>query len=72
MAQVNDVVQFVFMSANHTVTQSSFDKPCNKLSTDAFDSNFMPNPNNTVVPAPTFKYTVTAKDPTCKALPILL
>lgn len=72
MAQVNDVIQFVFMSANHTVTQSSFDKPCNKLSPDAFDSNFMPNPNNTVVPAPTFKYTVTAKDPTCKVLPILL
>ncbi|KAG0136745.1 hypothetical protein HOY82DRAFT_514165 [Tuber indicum] len=64
MAQVNDVVQFVFMSQNHTVTQSSFDKPCNKLSPDAFDSNFLPNANNTVSPAPTFKYTVTAKEPT--------
>ncbi|CUS14645.1 unnamed protein product [Tuber aestivum] len=64
MAQVNDVVNFVFMSQNHTVTQSSFDKPCNKLSPDAFDSNFMPNPNNTMNPAPTFKYTVTAKEPT--------
>ncbi|KAG0633490.1 hypothetical protein HOY80DRAFT_1104999 [Tuber brumale] len=64
MAQVDDVVHFVFMSQNHTVTQSSFDKPCNKLSPDAFDSNFMPNPNNTMNPAPTFKYTVTAKEPT--------
>ncbi|RPA95572.1 hypothetical protein L873DRAFT_1306808 [Choiromyces venosus 120613-1] len=64
MAGINDVVHFVFMSQNHTVTQSTFDKPCNKMAADAFDSNFMPNPNNTMSPAPTFKYTVTAKEPT--------
>lgn len=63
-AAVNDVVHFVFMSQNHTVTQSSFPKPCNKLSADAIDSGFMSNPNNTVVPAPTFDYTVTSTDPT--------
>ncbi|PWW75268.1 hypothetical protein C7212DRAFT_352434 [Tuber magnatum] len=64
MAEVNDVVHFVFMRQNHTVTQSSFDKPCNKLSPDAFDSNFMPNPNDTMSPPPTFQYKVTAKEPT--------
>ncbi|KAL7274042.1 hypothetical protein RUND412_003083 [Rhizina undulata] len=63
-AAVNDSVQFVFMSQNHTATQSSFDKPCNKLSADAADSGFHPNPNNTVVPAPTFEFIVSSTDPT--------
>lgn len=63
-AAVNDVVHFVFMSQNHTVTESTFEKPCNKKAADAPDSGFMPNANNTVVPAPTWEYTVTSTDPT--------
>lgn len=63
-AAVNDVVHFVFMSQNHTATESTFAKPCNKQAADAPDSGFMSNPNNTVVPAPTFDYTVTSTDPT--------
>lgn len=63
-AAVNDVVHFVFMSQNHTVTESTFAKPCNKKATDAPDSGFMANANNTVVPAPTWEYTVTSTDPT--------
>lgn len=64
MAAVNDTVQFVFMSQNHTATESTFPKPCNKKAVDAPDSGFMPNGNNTVVPAPTWEYTVTSMDPT--------
>lgn len=37
VAAVGDVVHFVFMKNNHTVTQSTFDKPCNKKSADAPD-----------------------------------
>lgn len=64
VAAVGDVVHFVFMKNNHTVTQSTFDKPCNKKSADAPDSGFLANANNTVVPAPTFEYTVVSMDPT--------
>lgn len=52
------------MSQNHTVTESTFAKPCNKKTADAPDSGFMANTNNTVVPAPTWEYTVTSTDPT--------
>ncbi|KAH0543817.1 hypothetical protein FGG08_001856 [Glutinoglossum americanum] len=74
---------FQFMKNNHTVTQSTFAKPCVKMSGGecpltrtegkerkkahalaGFDSNFMPNVNNTQVPPPTASYTVTSKDPT--------
>lgn len=64
VAEIGDVVHFVFMKNNHTVTQSTFDKPCNKKSADAPDSGFMANVNNTMVPAPTFVYTVVSNDPT--------
>lgn len=64
IAAVGDVVHFVFMKNNHTVTQSTFDKPCNKKSADAPDSGFMTNTDNTIIPAPTFEYTVVSMDPT--------
>lgn len=48
---IGDTVIFEFLSQNHTVTQSSFDLPCDPLAA-GMDSGFMPNPNNTVSPPP--------------------
>ncbi|ETW86305.1 hypothetical protein HETIRDRAFT_407946 [Heterobasidion irregulare TC 32-1] len=39
-ATVGDTIQFLFMSKNHTVTQSSFASPCANLSTGGIDSGF--------------------------------
>ncbi|KAF8431044.1 hypothetical protein BGX38DRAFT_1230096, partial [Terfezia claveryi] len=60
-ATVGDIVHFIFHKQNHSVTQSTFDMPCNRLETGE-DSGLMPNPNNTVVPAPVWAYT---EAPTC-------
>ncbi|KAI1117502.1 Cupredoxin [Nemania sp. NC0429] len=62
-AAVGDMVIFTFMSQNHTVTQSSFDKPCDPLA-GGMNSNFVPNPNNTVVPAPQVAMQVVTDKPT--------
>jgi len=62
-AAVGDIVEFHFMKQNHSVTQSTFAKPCVRKP-DGIDSGLMPNPNNTVVPAPVFKYTVDTTEPT--------
>ncbi|KAH6897434.1 hypothetical protein B0T10DRAFT_186235 [Thelonectria olida] len=48
---IGDTVIFEFLSQNHTVTQSSFDLPCDPLA-GGMDSSFMANPNNTVSPPP--------------------
>ncbi|CCT74035.1 uncharacterized protein FFB20_01135 [Fusarium fujikuroi] len=48
---IGDTVVFEFLSQNHTVSQSGFDKPCALLD-GGMDSGFMPNPNNTVSPPP--------------------
>ncbi|KAF5596873.1 serine-threonine rich protein [Fusarium pseudocircinatum] len=48
---IGDTVVFEFLSQNHTVSQSGFDKPCALLE-GGMDSGFMPNPNNTVSPPP--------------------
>ncbi|KAF5630560.1 serine-threonine rich protein [Fusarium sp. NRRL 52700] len=48
---IGDTVVFEFLSQNHTVSQSAFDKPCALLE-GGMDSGFMPNPNNTVSPPP--------------------
>ncbi|KAG9234817.1 hypothetical protein BJ875DRAFT_440943 [Amylocarpus encephaloides] len=61
-AAVGDMVIFTFMNANHTVTQSAFDQPCKKI-TPGMDSGFMPNPNNTMVPAPQMAMQVTVATP---------
>ncbi|KAI1202005.1 Cupredoxin [Nemania serpens] len=62
-AAVGDMVVFTFMSQNHTVTQSSFDKPCDPLA-GGMNSGFNPNPNNTVVPAPQVAMQVITDKPT--------
>ena len=54
------------MSANHTVTQSTFNTPC--INAKMFDSNFVPNPNNTVNPPPAMKLQVNTTDPQCKSI----
>ena len=41
-AQVGDKVVFEFSSGNHSITQSTFDKPCDKLS-NGFDSDYTGN-----------------------------
>ncbi|EGO56492.1 hypothetical protein NEUTE1DRAFT_65088, partial [Neurospora tetrasperma FGSC 2508] len=50
-AAVGDTVIFTFLSQNHTVTQSAFDKPCVALP-GGMDSGFQANVNNTVNPPP--------------------
>jgi hypothetical protein len=62
-AAVNDVVHFIFESQNHTATQSTFDLPCVKKQGGA-DSGFQPNPDNAVIPAPSWDYVVATTDPT--------
>lgn len=64
-AAVGDIVHFIFHKQNHSVTQSTFSEPCNRLEAGE-DSGLLPNPNNTVVPAPAWEYTVKEETPTCK------
>ena len=64
-AAIGDMVQFNFESANHTLTQSTFPLPCVAMASGA-DSGFMPNPNNTVNPPPSFMVQVTTMSPMCK------
>ncbi|KAL8911902.1 MAG: hypothetical protein Q9172_007587 [Xanthocarpia lactea] len=52
-AKPGDMVEFTFMSMNHTVTQSTFPEPCKKMDGGA-DSGFLANPNNTITPPPTY------------------
>lgn len=44
-AKAGDIVEFNFLAANHTVTQSSFDDPCNGI-VDGFKTGVQSNPNN--------------------------
>lgn len=62
-AAVGDVVHFVMLAKNHTVTQSSFAKPCVRLATGV-DSGFLPNEANDTASAPTFMVTVDSSEPT--------
>ncbi|TVY50029.1 putative GPI-anchored cupredoxin [Lachnellula occidentalis] len=61
-AAVGDTVLFTFMSANHTATQSAFTSPCEALA-GGMDSGFVPNTNNSVVPAPQVAMQVTVATP---------
>jgi plastocyanin len=70
-ANIGDSVVFVFQSQNHTVTQSTFDSPCVRLP-GGFDTGFMPNPNNTVVPPPMVAMQVAVDTPLCKIHPRFL
>lgn len=61
-AAVGDIVQFTFVSKNHSVTQSSFASPCAALD-QGFTSGFQfVNPNATT-PLPTWNLTVSATTP---------
>ncbi|OCK94022.1 uncharacterized protein K441DRAFT_563178 [Cenococcum geophilum 1.58] len=59
-ANIGDTVLFVFLQANHTVTQSTFAHPCVKMPGGA-DSGFMPNPSGAA--GVTFSMPVTASEP---------
>ncbi|KAJ9247496.1 hypothetical protein C8Q69DRAFT_441521 [Paecilomyces variotii] len=61
-AAPGDMVQFNFMSKNHTVTQSSFSEPCVAME-GGVDSGFMPNADNTVSPPPMMMFQVTSTEP---------
>ncbi|KAL9045322.1 MAG: hypothetical protein Q9214_001618, partial [Letrouitia sp. 1 TL-2023] len=56
-AAAGDMVKFIFKANNHTVTQSTFPKPCVKMA-GGVDSGFMPNVNNTVNPPPNYMFQV--------------
>ncbi|KAF1967555.1 hypothetical protein BU23DRAFT_287120 [Bimuria novae-zelandiae CBS 107.79] len=60
-ANVGDMVEFVFMQKNHTVTQSTFAEPC-KAMAGGQDSGFMPNPEGKA--GVTWNMTVATTDPT--------
>jgi len=62
VAAIGDMVVFTFLQQNHTVTQSAFTSPCVKLA-DGMSSGFMPNPNNTISPAPQIAMQVTVSTP---------
>ena len=68
MAAVGDMVQFNFKSENHTLTQSTFPLPCVKMA-GGTDSNFMPNPNDSMNPPPTFMVQVMDTKPACMLYP---
>lgn len=64
-AAVGDMVVFTFMSANHTVTQSTFEQPCVAMA-GGMDSGFQANPDNTVNPPPQVAMQVMVDTPLCK------
>lgn len=66
--EVGDMVIWEFKSKNHTVTQSTFDKPCEKLE-GGFDTGFMPNPNDTI-PPPRVAMQIMTSEPLCKSGPL--
>ncbi|KAK7028124.1 hypothetical protein VNI00_014939 [Paramarasmius palmivorus] len=47
-AKEGDIIQFQFVSKNHTVTQSTFAKPCEIMTTptEGINSGFLPVPQN--------------------------
>ena len=61
-ANVGDMVEFVFMQKNHTVTQSTFAEPCKKME-GGQDSGFMPNAEGKE--GVTWNMTVETTDATC-------
>ena len=67
-AMPGDMVEFTFMSKNHTLTQSTFAEPCKKMK-EGVDSGFLPNPDNTLSPPPSYAFQVKDKKPICKLFP---
>lgn len=64
-AAVGDMVMFVFMQKNHTVTQSTFADPCRKMD-GGMDSGFMPNPEGKA--GVTWNMTVEKTEPLCESI----
>ncbi|KIM95108.1 hypothetical protein OIDMADRAFT_172245 [Oidiodendron maius Zn] len=60
-AQTGDSILFQFKSGNHSLTQSTFNSPCEPL-TGGTESGFMPNLNNQV-PFPSYTLIVNTSDP---------
>ncbi|KAG9121954.1 hypothetical protein FRC07_001860 [Ceratobasidium sp. 392] len=63
-AKVGDYIKFEFHPKNHTVTESSFDSPCTKLTDDhgnqiGFRTGFVPVPEKQTPHFPTRKFKVT-------------
>ncbi|MCJ1473074.1 hypothetical protein MMC13_001724 [Lambiella insularis] len=58
IAAVGDIVEFVFLADNHTISQSTFDSPCVKAIV-GIDSGFMANMGGMLSAPPTFKIQVT-------------
>ncbi len=63
---VGDMIVFEFGQQSHSVTQSSFAKPCVALA-GGMDSGFVPNPNGTVSPPPRVAMQVMTTEATCKS-----
>jgi plastocyanin len=64
-AAQGDVVKFIFMQKNHTVTQSTFDEPC-KAMPGGLDSGFKPNPEGKTGAEFEWEMTVPTTEPLCK------
>jgi plastocyanin len=63
-AAQGDIVKFVFMQKNHTVTQSTFEDPCKKME-GGMDSGFKPNPEGKTGPEFEWEMTVPTTEPLC-------
>jgi hypothetical protein len=68
-AHSGDSVVFQFQNGNHSVTESTFDTPCEPLAGGA-DSGFMPNPSSQV-PFPSYTLQVNTTAPQCESLLLL-
>ncbi|TEY55711.1 hypothetical protein BOTCAL_0230g00040 [Botryotinia calthae] len=62
-AAVGDMIVFNFEMANHTLTQSAFTSPCEKLATGGIDSGFIPNVGNAINPPPAMAVQVMVDTP---------
>lgn len=64
-ASVGDSILFLFESGNHSVTQSTFDNPCERLS-GGFDSGYEANIDNADATTPNYTISVTSSNSECK------
>ncbi|UNI19259.1 hypothetical protein JDV02_005455 [Purpureocillium takamizusanense] len=62
-ARTGDTITYHFFSKNHTVTQSSFDKPCQLLDKGGFFSGFTPTASDSVEAPTTFTITINDTKP---------
>ena len=62
-AAVGDIIELSFLAKNHSVTQSTFAKPC--VNAKMFDTGFVPNSDG-ANPPPAMRVQVNSTMPTCK------